>query len=447
MNNTSSDESVDEEDVIRNFDAEARLIINTDTLPKKSVDRYNLVYDTYKKWQIEHKTLLSNSAENNLIVYFKELSKKLKPSTIWSVWSILKSTLNTRDNVNINNFLNLKALVKNNSKGYKPKKSSVLKWDEILKFINNAPDYVHLASKVILIFGICGALRCDELTKLKIQDVENNGNKYLVSIHESKNDMPRQFIIGDLFYKKVTQYMSLRPKDQFTDRFFIQYHKGKCQRQVIGKNKIGETPQIIAAYLNLENPKQYTGHCFRRTGATLLSNSGASTTMLKQLGGWKSLTIAQGYVENSLKNREKIYERITNATVSNDHLNPQPSTSKNYSSGTITANKNLKSTEQNDNSDDFSDDFIISEDDLVAIDKLNQLTTTKPPITSVTTQTKRKVLTESNKPLPSTHFMSLPPIPSLFVKKQENEPPLKMKNIMKLILILVNYHQNAYLQI
>lgn len=87
----------------------------------------------------------------------------------------------------------------------------------------------------------------------------------------------------------------------------------------------------------------------------------------------------------------------------------------------------MKSTEQNDNSDDFSDDFIISEDDLVAIDKLSQLTTTKPPITSVTTQTKRKVLTESNKPLPSTHFMSLPPIPSLFVKKQENEPPLKMR--------------------
>ncbi|XP_071553455.1 uncharacterized protein [Temnothorax nylanderi] len=426
MNNMSSDESVDEEEVIRNFDAEARLIINTDTLPKKSVDRYNLVYNTYKKWQIEHKTSLSNCEENNLIVYFKDLSKKLKPSTLWSVWSILKSTLNSRDNVNIDNFLSLKALVKNNSKGYKPKKSLVLKWDEILKFINNAPDYVHLASKVILIFGICGALRCDELTKLKIQDVENNGNKYLVSIHESKNDMPRQFIIGDLFYKKVTQYMSLRPEDRFTDRFFIQYHKGKCQRQVIGKNKIGETPQIIAAYLNLENPKQYTGHCFRRTGATLLSNSGASTTMLKQLGGWKSITVAQGYVENSLKNREKIYECITNATVCNDHLNPQPSTSKNYSSGTVTANKNLKTTGQDVNSDDFSDDFIISEDDLVTIDKLNQLTTPEPPITSITTQTKRKVLTEYINQLPPTHLMRKPPI-SVFAKKQENEPPLKMR--------------------
>lgn len=148
MNNTSSDESVDEEDVFRNFDSEAQLIINTDTLPKKSVDRYNLVYDTYKKWQREHKTSLSNSEENNLIVYFKDLSKKLKPSTLWSIWSILKKTLNSRENINLNHFLNLKALVKNNSKGYKPKKSLVLKWDEILKFINDAPDYVHLASKV-----------------------------------------------------------------------------------------------------------------------------------------------------------------------------------------------------------------------------------------------------------------------------------------------------------
>lgn len=156
MNNTlSSDDSLDEEDVVRNFDAEAQLIVNTDTLPKKSVDRYNLVYDSYKKWKLEHKTLLSNSEESNLIVYFKDLTKKLKPSTIWSVWSILKTTLNLRDNVNMNNFLNLKALIKNNSKGYKPKKSLVLKWDEIIRFINNAPDYVHLASKVSIYIYFC----------------------------------------------------------------------------------------------------------------------------------------------------------------------------------------------------------------------------------------------------------------------------------------------------
>lgn len=157
--------------------------------------------------------------------------------------------------------------------------------------------FIHLSFsifKVIRIFGICGALRCDELIKLKLQDVKRLGNKYIVSVNDTKNDMPRQFIIGERFYGIVNQYISSRPDDQFIDRLFIQYHKGKCQRQVIGKNKIGEIPQLIASYLNLENPKSYTGHCFRRTSATLLSNSGASTTMLKQLGGWKSTNIAQG---------------------------------------------------------------------------------------------------------------------------------------------------------
>lgn len=127
-----------------------------------------------------------------------------------------------------------------------------------------------------------------------MQDVEDLGNKYLVSINDTKNDAPRQFIIGELFYQKVKKYLSIRLNESFTDRFLIQYHNGKCQRQVIGRNKISEIPQAIASYLNLPNSKLYTGHCFRRTGATLLANSGASTTMLKQLGGWKSTGIAQG---------------------------------------------------------------------------------------------------------------------------------------------------------
>ena len=50
-----------------------------------------------------------------------------------------------------------------------------------------------------------------------------------------------------------------------------------------------------ALYLNLPNAKMYTGNCFRRTGE-LLSNSGANVTMHKQLGGWKSTNIAQGYL-------------------------------------------------------------------------------------------------------------------------------------------------------
>ena len=149
---SSSDGSEDEEEVVRNFDQEAQHIVQTDTLPKKSADRYQLVYKTYKKWKEENNRSLSIiSEESNLIVYFNELMSKLKPPTVWSVWSMLRTTLNTNENVDIRQFLKLKALVKNNNKGYKPRKAHVLKWDQIMKFMTQASDYTYLACKVIII--------------------------------------------------------------------------------------------------------------------------------------------------------------------------------------------------------------------------------------------------------------------------------------------------------
>ena len=81
----SSDDSGDEEEIINNFDLEAQAIIQTETLPKKSLDRYLLVYNAYKQWLEENKNSLSDEQENNLIVYFNQLKDKLKPPTLWSI--------------------------------------------------------------------------------------------------------------------------------------------------------------------------------------------------------------------------------------------------------------------------------------------------------------------------------------------------------------------------
>ena len=160
-------------------------------------------------------------------------------------------------------------------------------------------------------FCICGALRSEEITDIKVQDVEDINDTFLVLIKHNKNEYPRSFVIGPLYYNKVKEYILLRPQEEFTDRFFLQYSKGKYTRQVIARNKIGEIPQIIATYLQLDNTKRYTGHCFRRSSAILLSNSDANMTMIKQLGGWRSDNVAQGYIENSMLNRDKIFQGIT----------------------------------------------------------------------------------------------------------------------------------------
>lgn len=148
----STDESADEEEIFNDFDAEAQFIIRQDLLPKKSTDRYMLVYDNFKKWEVENQNLISKSKENNLIVYFKDLKSKLKPPTLWSIWLMLKKTLSTHDGLDINRFQNLKSFLKLNSKGYKPKNSEVFKWKEIETFLDRASDFEHLALKVCFFF-------------------------------------------------------------------------------------------------------------------------------------------------------------------------------------------------------------------------------------------------------------------------------------------------------
>lgn len=81
----------------------------------------------------------------------------------------------------------------------------------------------------------------------------------------------------------------------------------------LGVHKFEEVPQLIAEYLGLEEPHRYTGHCFRRSSATAYANSGGNLTGLKQLGGWKSDSVCQGYVDDTLSNKKQRCELLARA--------------------------------------------------------------------------------------------------------------------------------------
>lgn len=151
-----------------------------------------------------------------------------------------------------------------------------------------------------------GCCRSDELVQVSIQHIKNEGSLLLVDVPSTKNNKPRQFTIHEKFSIIVKKYQSLRPEEVKTDRFFLNYQKQKCTKQPIGKNKICGVPKEIASWLNLEDTSAYTGHALRRTSATLLSNAGGTMMDLKHLGGWQSDKVAQGYVENSLRNKTKL---------------------------------------------------------------------------------------------------------------------------------------------
>lgn len=140
--------------------------------------------------------------------------------------------------------------------------------------------------------------------------------------------------------------MNLRPSDPSAKilPFFLNYKNGKCTKQCIGVHKFGNVAKNVAKYLDLPIPDEYTGHCFRRSSATMLADAGADMLALKRLGGWKSSSVAEGYVDNSLKNQ------VDNSIKISQAVETMPSTSNYLINNTTDRNINVSyNTDNNSN--------------------------------------------------------------------------------------------------
>lgn len=145
-------------------------------------------------------------------------------------------------------------------------------------------------------------------------DKEKKNPTLYVKIPKTKTDKPRSFTLEGEYYKIFKKYEDLRSKvDTERKDFFLQMQNGQCTKQVIGVNTFGEMPKKVAKFLGLDEPNKYTGHAWRRTSATLLVEGGADMATLKRHGGWRSDTVAEGYVESSKNEKRKIYNRITSS--------------------------------------------------------------------------------------------------------------------------------------
>lgn len=304
-------------------------------LPEKSKGRYEAAYKCFKHWG--QRKNANEVSETTMLAYFMEKTKVLKsPASLWCEYSMLKSTLFIEENINISKFPKLRAFLKRKNDGYKPKKSNVFTREEINRFLAEADDSNFLLMKVVTIMGIAGACRTQELCNMMMENVQEMENIAIVNIPDSKNGMSRRFTVtagegNDVCYLKIfKKYLKIRSMVRSAhQRFFMRYQDGKCLGQPVGKNTFSSIPSKIAKFLGLPNAEAYTGHSYRRTSATLLANTGVDVLALKRHGGWKSETIAEGYVADSLSNKNEVANRIlyNNNSHASNIISETPSTS------------------------------------------------------------------------------------------------------------------------
>lgn len=171
-----------------------------------------------------------------------------------------------------------------------------------------------------MIFGIMGACRRHELHNIKFDHIKDVDRTLIVNVVVTKTNTQRIFTVTGKYYDICKNYINLRPKVCATSSFFVNYYNGKCTSQNIGINKLGNLGKQIAIYLNLSDANLYTGHCFRRTSATVLVDAGGDITTLKRHGGWKSTSVAEGYIDNSIQNKINVSNTILNS-IENKNIN------------------------------------------------------------------------------------------------------------------------------
>lgn len=112
--------------------------LNEKLLPEKSKHLYLKAYTTFKNWCSTKEVI--KISENVVLAYFQDYVSNKKSSSAWAHYSMLKSTLSLKENIDISKYFKLIAFLKRKNVNYHPKKSSVFSKEEITKFLTEAPE-------------------------------------------------------------------------------------------------------------------------------------------------------------------------------------------------------------------------------------------------------------------------------------------------------------------
>lgn len=278
---------------------------------------YEKQYSDFKRWLKQSGRPLDANTARLWVAWLRYSRKpRLEFSSIWSYLSQVKAGCAAEFGTSKELWNLAENWLSTNEKQSRrePKQSKVLTRDDINRYLASAPDS-DLHWKTLLCVAVFGGLRtggdADRITWNMVTLYEDH---ILFNLNfKTKNNKPFSFHIlkqGESSaicpYSIISTYMRLKPVETPGTAKFWQYCTKNSEGKVvmkknapIGKNMLRGAPKKIANFLKLQSPQKFTGHCFRRTAATLAANNGATNIQLQKAFRWSSPSMANRYVENS----------------------------------------------------------------------------------------------------------------------------------------------------
>lgn len=267
--------------------------------------------------------------------FLHEYSRTRKASTVWTDRSHLIRYIKAKDNEDYSNVGTFKSFLSFKSKTEAPKQSSIFEKTELFRFWKEAPsDGIMLRHKFVSLIAYYGCCRIADIVFLDFTAIKISDSQVTVTIQRSKSAASiakTEFFIPNSDGVPVVDLFQqyIQAQNPQAGRFWRHWRNDRWTSLVVGHNPLAETSRIIATWLEKDDVDSYTGHCFRRSSATAYANSTGSLLGLKRLGGWKSESVAQRYIDTSTVEKKKQAEALgTDAPFPADPLPPKEKKSK-----------------------------------------------------------------------------------------------------------------------
>ena len=284
----------------------------------------------YKKWYLRYVEYGRSEGQNIFVEstacnFFHNMieRKVFGVGSVWSIYAAINNTMRRLHRVKMNSWEDLRRLLIGITKWYIPKKSDILTKDQLYKVLTECfdpSDPEDLLSLIVCTLMFSGLLRQCEVMEILVSwvKVDSKNQRIYVDYKDSTKSRARGFgfmlppKLYPFFVSYIRQIMHKKdsPVPLKNTRFLKNFNKRTGKRfQNMGRDRINKILRRIETFLNLE-ANSLTAHCFRRTAATMLANSGISLLGLKRAGRWKGIKSAEEYLEHSLPTQRDRMERL-----------------------------------------------------------------------------------------------------------------------------------------